>query len=313
MFRVNDYRLYDLGSKLHPYSFSVENRSYGDVFIGLWEARDAVSMLINDQKVPVPFCRPFAEKVIEAISSIVPMDVNEAIKVKSDTQIQFWQSQRLTTAIAEFETVLAAELQSSNTYFVSQKGAYSTPDLIDRAHLVVPDPIRLALAPEVKLDLDQAGRCLAFDLATAAGFHAIRATESVIRAYYYQVVGTLPKIKTRNWGAYIKILREKDANFKILKRLEDIKEDYRNPVLHPEERLTEAQALTLFGLCANAIMLMMEEVDRLKVEAKGPVLPFSLATIRGIVPSITTAGDVPEISVGGESAEAGLPEPNGKS
>lgn len=55
-------------------------------------------------------------------------------------------------------------------------------------------------------DIQQAGKCLAFDLDTACGFHIVRATETLIHQYYCTVTQTTPKRKDRNWGAYVRNL-----------------------------------------------------------------------------------------------------------
>src|SRR5258708_11784859 len=124
-------------------------------------------------------------------------------------------------------------MQSLSTYFVSRKLGYETPLLIEEAENLLPESIREAI-PEAIPDLQQAGKCIAFDIPTAAGFHIIRATEGVIRLYYRHVVGTLPKPKMRNWGAYNKVLEQRGADKRITGFLDHIREYHRNPVLHPE-------------------------------------------------------------------------------
>jgi hypothetical protein len=66
----------------------------------------------------------------------------------------------------------------------------------------VPDSI-IKLIPEAAVDFDEAGRCWLFDTYTAVGFHLMRATDAVMRSYYRAAVGVEPKVKFRNWGAYI--------------------------------------------------------------------------------------------------------------
>ena len=75
----------------------------------------------------------------------------------------------LITQIQEFQTILSAELGKGATYVVHQLGLYAVDSLIKSARQVfegyedrVPEP--------AKWDTDQAGRCLAFDLPTAAGW-----------------------------------------------------------------------------------------------------------------------------------------------
>ena len=141
--------------------------------------------------------------------------------------------------------------------FVSQKLAYETRVLIEEAERILPSSIVTFLPVGVIEEIRQSGRCVAFDIPTAATFHIIRATECVIRMYYEHVVGKPPKVKSRNWGAYIKTLRESGrAKPEIISVLDHIREVYRNPILHPEVTLTPEEAQVILGICASAICQM---------------------------------------------------------
>jgi hypothetical protein len=87
----------------------------------------------------------------------------------------------------EFETILMAELQTLIAYHVTQKGAYYTPDLVDRTEIIFPESIRAKIPEDVREEVRQSGRCLAFDNPTASGFHIIRAVEGVMHQYYLTV------------------------------------------------------------------------------------------------------------------------------
>ena len=274
MLRVNEYRLYNLGAKIHPFNESTEGSKFGEVFLKMWDARQALHSFINDAKVPLKICKPSAQNLINALDAIVPSDINQAFASDKDSVITWYQSYTLVEAVSAFETILAAEMQALDTYFVSQKGAFSTYDLIEQAHLAIHESRRSLLPVDAADDFDKAGRCIAFDLATAAGFHLVRATESVIRQYYQVVTGVLPKKKDRNWGAFTKVLeKQPNASARIIKKLKELKDDYRNPILHPEEVLSSAQALDMFNVFVGAASSILEETETLL--AKRPSLPFS--------------------------------------
>jgi hypothetical protein len=168
--------------------------------------------------------------------------------------------------------VLAAELHSMDTYFVSQIGCYKTCDLIERAHTAFPESVQKVLPEQAKTDFDQAGKCIAYGVSTAAGFHLLRGTEMIIRKYYETLTGKAPKPQMRNWGAYHQVLTKAGAAAKITDLIDHVRLVYRNPVLHPEENLSIEQTLVLFGVCVSAVTLMTEETGRLA--AKGGVLAF---------------------------------------
>jgi hypothetical protein len=111
-------------------------------------------------------------------------------------------------------------------------------------------------------EVRQAGRCLAFDIPTAAAFHIIRATESVIREYYQLILGSLPKMKMRNWGAYIRNLQTSGkADAGVIAILNHIKETYRNPILHPESVVSLEESQIIVSLCASAITQMVLKIS----------------------------------------------------
>jgi len=84
----------------------------------------------------------------------------------------------------------------------------------------------------------------------------------MIRKYYSHAVGTLPKVKMRNWGAYIKNLQKAGADTRVVGFLDHIKENYRNPVLHPEESLSPEDTQVLLGVCISAIVMMVEATQQ---------------------------------------------------
>jgi hypothetical protein len=94
------------------------------------------------------------------------------------------------------------------------------------------------------------------------------------------VTGKEPKPKMRNWHAYIKRLEDAGAKQEITKFLDHLRDSYRNPVLHPEENVSEDQAIVLFGACVSVVMLMVEEIGRLAAKSSAP-LPFSGAAAVG--------------------------------
>ena len=198
---------------------------------------------------------------------------------------------------------MAAECQVLDTYHISKKGAYSTADLIDHAHHQVPSSVRDTLPQQTKADLDQAGKCLAFDLPTAAAFHLLRGTEAVLREYYDRVVPGTKKAaaKMRNWGVYIKLLKEHGAEVKITSLLDHLRDAYRNPVLHPEENYTDERAQVLFGVCVSAIVMMSEEITALDSHNQ----PFLSGLFDSSVSDAMLQGLTEALSLPPSSSEAG--------
>jgi hypothetical protein len=76
-------------------------------------------------------------------------------------------------------------------------------------------------------DIQQAGRCLAFNIPTAAGFHILKAVESMIREYHLRLTGKHIAAKSRNRGAYIRDLNNHGADIKVTAYLSHIKDGAR--------------------------------------------------------------------------------------
>jgi hypothetical protein len=161
-----------------------------------------------------------------------------------------------------------------DTYFISKKGAFSTKDLVDNAHFQIPEPSRSSLPGQARLDFDQAGKCIAFDVPTAAAFHLLRGTEKVILDYYNIIVPGPKQAnkRMRNWGVYIRLMRDHGGDATVLNVIDHLRDAYRNPVTHPEENYTDELALVLFGLCVSAVVLLIQAINAAK--AKGGLLSF---------------------------------------
>jgi hypothetical protein len=287
MERVTEFVFYDLAVKIHSLSELNDRSTYSGVWWTLWNAREALNELYSQRRVN--FVTPAASRLYNAITAIVPKDWSDAVAklprktmegspevevVVEEPQIYFWQITEIQAAVTEFETVLRTECQMMDTYFISKKGAYSTKDLVENAHYQVPQPSRGNLPQTTRDDFDQAGKCIAFDVPTAAAFHLLRGTEAVIREYYDLVVPGNKKAAPhmRSWGVYIRLMKKYKAESTIMGLLTMIKDVYRNPVIHPEEIYTDERIQVLFGLCVSAVVMLEGEIQKLK--AKGGTIAF---------------------------------------
>ena len=158
--------------------------------------------------------------------------------------------------------LLEGELSVQNAYLVWPKRAYDIELLIQDATRILSDAARQGLIPIERHDIAETGKCLAFELPTAALFHAFRAADSVLRRYYRSIIGTDPKPKMRNWGTYIKVLRSRGASEKILTALEQLRDLHRNPVIHPEAQVDIEEALSFVGITESVISAMLAEIHQ---------------------------------------------------
>ncbi len=263
MQRVNEFVFYELAIKVHSLAeLAYEPIKYSASWLMFWNARLSIDEIYRQR--PLNFTTQAALRLYRAITAIIPdnwddlMATFPARTAEPEEPLGVWLIAEVREAAKEFETVLRNECQIMDTYFISKKGTYSTKDLVENAHHQIPEPSRSALPQQSRLDFDQAGKCFAFDVHTAAAFHLLRGTEAVIREYYELIVPG-PKrasAKMRNWGVYIKLMRTHDGDANVLSLLDHMREVYRNPVTHPEENYTDERVQVLFGLCVSAVVLL---------------------------------------------------------
>jgi len=240
MQRVYVFAFYRLAAALEPLKPIITGSAkFSDVFLPLVTARDQIQDLLDNTIIPVRVCWNAGTELIRAITTVVPDDFSKAMEKDQQNVglvLTWMQAYNITEGIKKFETVLAEELRLVDTYSVSRKGVYSTSDLIDSADALFPEVIRKRLPSKAVADIRQAGKCLAFETATAAGFHIFRTIESVMAEYYQRVVGKPMATRMRNWGTYIRAMRQSGiGDERILRMLETHQGQLPQPD-HPSRR-----------------------------------------------------------------------------
>src|SRR3974390_2252997 len=196
---VNEFQFYELAITIHPLTAISDESKYSDVWFDLHRSAQTLNTLF--QQRALEFCFATANELYGAIGSIVPHDFQKALaklqeKGEPEPELGWAAVRPIRQAATKFETILAAELSNSDTYWISPKGTHKTSMLLKSARSMLPDEV-IERVPEAAVDFDEAGRCWLLDAYTAAGFHLMRATDAVMRAYYRSAVGVEPKKKFR--------------------------------------------------------------------------------------------------------------------
>lgn len=180
----------------------------------------------------------------------------------SEGQVSEWDIKSLKEKYRVFENVLHATFRISSMYYVSPKGGYNTQYLTDCGELIFPTEL-FEKVPEAVADIQQATRCIAFELPTAAGFHLHRANESVLRVYWDHVTEGQERPNEGNMGVYLRELNKLEKGKKsIREHLKSIKDFHRNPLMHPEQSLeTVDEAISLLAAIRCSIGYMLTEID----------------------------------------------------
>jgi hypothetical protein len=93
-----------------------------------------------------------------------------------DAVLEYWKVVGMQQQLASFKAIMEAELLTAASYLVTARRGYDIATLIEAAEVIFPDEL-VRKVPNVLFDLREAGKCIAFDLGTAAGFHLLRALE----------------------------------------------------------------------------------------------------------------------------------------
>ena len=166
--------------------------------------------------------------------------------------------------VLDFEMVFRREALRVSAFRITPKGIYDIEALIERPEERFSEKVRKRLPAQSLYDFREAGKCLAFDCATAAGFHTLRGTEALIIRYYEVLAGQAWNLSQRDWGVYIRELKNLNAPDAITQRLDEIRRFERNPILHPENNVEPDKALPLFEMVGGVVVLMVEEIEKLE-------------------------------------------------
>ncbi len=306
----NVFDLYRLGAALSTLSRTLASKksqeiNFTDAYSSIRSVQPLIESVANDQFIPLDTCTANALKLSDLLESIASELVTEwdkadtpALKAAAwnrpigDTQVL-----ALKEKIQAFEYVFSAELNKASLYFVEQICAYKTSTLIDSGDAVFPKSIRDKLPALAITDIKAAGRCLAFDLPTSAGFHIARAVETVLLQYFSVLKIELPEYK--NLGRYIETLRDKGPakgiDPKVVAAVDQFRDLYRNPIMHPDVNLSSDEAQILFANVQSAISAIISDMGKIATDKHNEALEAILATEDDdIVATAVTNGDAAE-------------------
>jgi hypothetical protein len=169
------------------------------------------------------------------------------------------EANNLRETIMSLEKTLWAEASGIHSFFTTDK-KISIDKLTLKQESLFPGETFSELPEIAKYDVREGGMCIAFERGTAAAFHILRATEAVLRELYCRIVKQ-KRIKRLNWGDITVDLvqRRKKPSTTIMKNLDYIRENFRNPTSHPEVRYDIEEAQSLFNLCIDVMCRMIKD------------------------------------------------------
>lgn len=179
-------------------------------------------------------------------------------------------SQKDAVAISEamraVADILKYEIANLQAYVISEK-RLPTDKLIANVSGLFGKDVYRVLPDIAQYDFSQAGKCVASETPTAAAFHCLRGTESVLRSYY---LALLPNSNSNLllWGPMVTELRKMTSDNpqkELLDNLDNIRVSFRNPTQHPEKRYDIDEAQDLFNLCIEVVNRMAKDLLKRKI------------------------------------------------
>jgi hypothetical protein len=272
MKKLNLHEIYTFSKALYPLSLLKGDMTFQSQIFSLWTAREALLTMLKEDSPLLATARRAGAKLVEVIDETVPRNLKGVVKAGDKSEMSY-NAILIKDSLQEFESVLGNDMPGIAAYLVSQKGIYNTEDLINNAENYFPSDLRCLLPSQARVDLREAGRCLAYELATACVFHLWRAVEAVMLQYFHQLSGKPYEANNKNWGAYIKRLEEAGADTKITVFLDHVRKEYRNPQTHPESNVDILEAQQLFGAAMSSINQMLKTIRTLQSESISALLP----------------------------------------
>lgn len=287
---VDQYPLYELGGALRGLR-DVSRLELDDPFVQLYElwagGRKLSEVLASD--MPLDFCRKSA---LELLSEIRERE-QELSKPGAETKALLpWQFGALRKKIEVFENQLSGELHKSPTYTLEDVGIFNLELLAEFGERHIHESIRAAMPPFAVNEFKTAGRCLAFGLFSASGFHSVRAVESVLHVYYEKFRGPPPDKPMGLLASHLNdlltaegvMLRPRENTVRYIR---DITNFDRNPLIHRGVELEEIDATTLFNSALGVIVEMMKEMASLG-EHQPSLLPIPKAKTKKRKPTVSS-------------------------
>jgi hypothetical protein len=274
--RVNQYPLYELGKALRAIAGFTGDVPAHTCFLELFTADQALDNLMAGRPFPIGISRGVAQALKNDLRGVWDhyfyADKADGsgkefkFPTADDPPVLNWRWEGIRAALGRFETVFSAEIAEATTYFVPRRGIYSTAALVDTADDSFPAELRPFIPEKALGDWRAAGRCLAFSLLSASGFHVARAVEGALEAYYQHFSGK-PGQTLNSWHDYhaalVKIASTNPTpkpTEKTLTEFDQMRLDYRNPIMHPRVVLDEADARVLFNNGESLIIAMASEI-----------------------------------------------------
>lgn len=284
MKRVNLFDYFSLAEKLQHAHRATSNTSAkaGTIYFSIVSLSTKLKTFVTDDN-GFSTCKHVATELADIIDDWIAGNVMdnssppELNMEKFDKDLSNWQYSGIASNVDAFKNVFSAECRDVDVYSVGQISIFKTSELVSSGAGIIPIDLHELMPDGVVAEFDSAGKCLAFDLLTACGFHALRGVELMIDRYLSSFGKDTSKLKS--WNDYIKAaerLIEDDnvtpaPSHKVAAMLDRMRALDRNPLMHPTDTLDNVSALTIFQLSSVTVIEMIRDISGIKKQDQGTV------------------------------------------
>lgn len=266
MYRVNLMIIFQLGETLSTIT-DVQQEGHA---VHRWQILTYIAEALSEflqgtARVPLPSSREAAQKLYEFVDAM-GKDERDAYYDRREGLAAPGKISQLERLYEKFKKELAHETREINVLSVPEMDEYPTTTILTRGeNVLLTRGSREVVSAFVIREMNQAGKCLAFELPSAAGYHMMRAVEAVLRQYYDILSGGKSRPKNKGgqdvpMGHYINEIGQYGVEPKVISALRELKDLDRNPLIHPDRELDMEGALALAGVVKNAISVMVKDM-----------------------------------------------------
>lgn len=224
------------------------------------DARTAIIGLISNEQhkriFPTTGARALA--VLNIINAIVP-DVQPGTVIQN-RPVSGGEAQDIELAIQALMVSFHEECARSYIVALEKQRAFDLHTLVESVETMFDPQIGSRFSPFSKVEIRESGRCLALERYTACGFHMLRAIEAEVRDC--AMVLDRAKPPRRDLGDYIQTLKKYGADSRLVSVLDNIRSAERNPLMHPEDVLSQDDAVGLFCIGQAALSRLIGEMEK---------------------------------------------------
>ncbi len=176
-----------------------------------------------------------------------------------DAKLTQAQAKTLREGMEAVRTTLESEAAGKVAWIASDK-RYAIEKLLGDMRSLMAPGIYDSMPSVARFDFDEAGKCIAFEMPTAAAFHILRGTEDVLRGFYKNRVKH-NRVSPLLWGPIVAGLRKRSRppSAVLLNDLDSIRVTFRNPTDHPELIYDIDGVQDLLNRCIEVVNRMVKE------------------------------------------------------